>query len=64
MNLSKRVIMNMRVSIGLNESSSMIRYMNISKCMNLLMSLSGSKNMNLNKNCVCICWYAGGGVYM
>ncbi len=54
MNLSARVVTNMSVSIRLNESSSLIRYMNIRKCMNLLMSWSGSKNMNLNENCVCV----------
>ncbi len=46
-NLSERVIMNTSVGINLNECSSMIRYMNVSAYINLLISPSGSKNMNM-----------------
>ncbi len=46
-NLSERVIMNVSVSINSNDGSSMISYMNISVCVNFLMSQSGSKNMNM-----------------
>ncbi len=46
--------MNKRISISLNESSSTYDQVNISGCMNLLMSLSGSKNRNICEcNCVC-----------
>ncbi len=46
MNLSEREIMNTSVSISLNEIS-IVGYINISICMNLLMNPNGSKNMNM-----------------
>ncbi len=48
----------MSVSISLNEISGMIRCMNISVRMNLLMSPSGSKNVNMCMSMsvyVCVC---------
>ncbi len=61
-NLSERVIMNISVCISLNESSSMISFMNTSVCMNLQGSPRRSKSnnmyMSMNKNvsmsCACV----------